>query len=99
MALSENAKQTGQLQVAADLSHQAAALTPRNNEAIRLDPQFSDAMYNLAAVYAYSGDKEKAPQYLKQAIQLNADLASEAQSDADFKSLHADPHFLTVTQP
>jgi tetratricopeptide (TPR) repeat protein len=68
-------------------------------EAVRLDPQFSDALYNLAAAYARLREKGKALQWLQAAIHSNPALASEAQSDDDFKSLHADPDFLRVTQP
>ena len=68
-------------------------------EAIRLNPRSSDALYNLAAAYAQLGDKENALQFLKQAIEVNPSLASEAQQDEDFKSLHADPDFLAGTQP
>jgi tetratricopeptide (TPR) repeat protein len=80
------------------LGNYAEAVQPLQ-EAIRLDPQFSDALYNLAAAYAQLGDKGNALQWLKAAIHSNPVLASEAQRDDDLKSLHADPDFLTITQP
>jgi hypothetical protein len=41
---------------------------------------------------------ETTVQWLKQAIQLNHALASEARRDDDFGSLHADPDFLAITR-
>jgi tetratricopeptide (TPR) repeat protein len=56
-------------------------------EAIRLAPLFSDTLYNLAAVDTRLGEKESVAQCLKQAIQLNPSLASEARRDEDFGRL------------
>ena len=74
-----------------------AALQPLG-EAIRLDPQSSDAFYNLAATYASLEEKENALQHLARAIVLKPALASTAQRDPDFQSLHADPEFVALTQ-
>ena len=75
-----------------------AALEPLR-AAIRIDPQFSDAFYNLAVAYARLGEKENDLQHLQRAVQLQPDLAAEARTDDDFESLHADQDFLEVTQP
>jgi Flp pilus assembly protein TadD len=69
-----------------------AALEPLK-EAIRLNPHWSDAWYNLAAVYAQMGQRVNAVQALERAIDLNPALASEARQDSDFESLRADGDF------
>jgi Tfp pilus assembly protein PilF len=74
-----------------------AALQPIK-EAIQLNPQFSDAWYNLAAVYAHLGERVNAVQSLKKAIDLNPALASEARQDSDFEGLRADPEFSAMIE-
>jgi tetratricopeptide (TPR) repeat protein len=75
-----------------------ASLEPLK-EAIRLAPRFSDACYNLAAAYAQLGERVSALEHLERAIQFSPALASEAQRDDDFQSLHSDPAFQALTQP
>jgi tetratricopeptide (TPR) repeat protein len=72
---------------------------PPLQAAVRLNPQFSDALYNLASVYAHLGERENALQSLQQAIQLNRSLAFEAQRDEDFRSLRSDADFAAITPP
>jgi Tfp pilus assembly protein PilF len=74
-----------------------AALEPLK-EAIRLNPQWSDAWYNLAAVYAHVGARVNAVQSLKKAIDLNPALAFEARQDSDFESLRADSDFSAIIE-
>jgi Tfp pilus assembly protein PilF len=74
-----------------------AALEPLK-AAIRLNPQWSDAWYNLAAVYAYMGERVNAVQSLKKAINLHPALASEARQDSDFASLRADADFSAIIE-
>src|SRR5262245_7915950 len=72
-----------------------AALEPLT-EATRLTPHWSDAWYNLGAVYAHLGERVNAVQALKKAIELNPALASEARQDRDFQSLRTDAEFSVV---
>ena len=67
-------------------------------KAIQLNPRFGGAFYNLAAAYAHLRDKGNVIKWLNKAILLDPALASEAQRDDDFKSLHSDPDFLAITQ-
>jgi tetratricopeptide (TPR) repeat protein len=65
-----------------------AALEPLY-EAIRLNPQPSDARYNLAVAQAQLGEKLRALDSLKKAIELQPDLAAEAEKDPDFQRLRS----------
>jgi tetratricopeptide (TPR) repeat protein len=74
-----------------------AALEPLY-EAIRLNPQPSDARYNLAVAQAQLGEKLRALDSLKEAIELQPDLAAEAEKDPDFQRLKIDPDFRAITR-
>jgi tetratricopeptide (TPR) repeat protein len=74
-----------------------AALEPLY-EAIRLNPQSSDAPYNLAVAQAQLGEKLQALDPLKKAIELQPDLAAEAERDPEFQRLQADPDFRAITR-
>jgi tetratricopeptide (TPR) repeat protein len=74
-----------------------AALEPLY-EAIRLNPQSSDARYNLAVAQAQLGEKLQALDSLRKAIELQPDLAAEAERGADFQPLQADPDFRAIVR-
>lgn len=65
-------------------------------QAILLNPQSSDAFYNLAAAYANLGEKESAFTALRRAIELNPGLAAAAKKEQDFGRLRSDPEFLEI---
>jgi len=67
-------------------------------EAIKFNPRSADAFYNLAAAYTHLGEKWKALQELKSAVELNPTLAAEAPKDEDFKVLRLDPEFLKIVE-
>ncbi|RPJ20059.1 MAG: hypothetical protein EHM35_19960, partial [Planctomycetaceae bacterium] len=74
-----------------------AALEPLY-EAIRINPQSSDAQYNLAVAQAHLGEKMQALDSLRKAIELQPDLDAEAERDPDFQPLQADPDFRAITR-
>ena len=65
-------------------------------KALEVNPDFGDAYYNMACIYALEGKKELALRYLRIAI-LNRYLASyspeEIAKDEDFAKLREDPEF------
>jgi tetratricopeptide (TPR) repeat protein len=96
LAVAEEAKKAGQLQVAADLYHWAAELRPQD-----FDIQYRTALSDLKVgnfIEAEEHLKKNAVQWLQQALQLNPALAAEAQKADDLKSLFSDPEFLAVTR-
>lgn len=61
--------------------------------AIAIDPDTTDAYYNLGCLRALAGDKEQALRYLTIAM-MNGYVEIETLSvDTDLKSLHGDPQF------
>ena len=54
------------------------------HKALRADSSYSLAYYNLACVYARSGNSPMAAQYLQQAIALEPQARTWAQTDVDF---------------
>jgi tetratricopeptide (TPR) repeat protein len=62
-------------------------------QAVRLDPKFSDAFYNLAVAFAHLKKRSDALASLEAAIRINPNLASEALQDKDFESLRSEPRF------
>jgi tetratricopeptide (TPR) repeat protein len=53
-------------------------------------------LYNLACYYAISGQKEKAIDGLRQALQLNPDLTEWSQQDPDFVSIREEPAYQSL---
>jgi tetratricopeptide (TPR) repeat protein len=56
-------------------------------QAIKLDPKFSKALYNLACEYAKDSQPEKALVNLEKALALSTQLKMLARQDPDFASL------------
>ncbi len=70
-------------------SQSLAALDP--------DPNWQgNIQYNLACVYALSGEKDKALRTLKQALALNPGLLEWTKEDGDLSSLRQEPDYLAL---
>ena len=67
--------------------------------ALRADSSYGLAYYNLACVYARGGDSATAAQYLRQAIALEPQARTWAQTDADFASVRTAPHVQQLLGP
>ena len=65
-------------------------------DAIREAPEFSEALYNLAACLAVEGAREDALIYLDRAIENDPDCAKWAKEDAEFETLQEDIHFQRI---
>jgi tetratricopeptide (TPR) repeat protein len=61
------------------------------HKALEADSAYGLAYYNLACVYARAGDSTTAAQYLQQAIALEPQARTWAQSDDDFGPVRAAP--------
>jgi len=59
--------------------------------ALRADSSYGLTYYNLACVYARGGDSASAAQYLRQAIALEPQARTWAQTDADFAPVRTTP--------
>lgn len=68
-------------------------------EAILEEPQFHEALYNLACCQAMGGDKDNALIYLSRAIKLNMHCIDWAKEDREFESIKSDPLFLRLIHP
>ncbi len=66
-------------------------------KAIKLSPKWADPRYSRAKAYAMSGDSTNALSDLKKAIELQSRLKSKASIDPDFKSLHDNAEFKSLT--
>lgn len=67
--------------------------------ALRADSSYGLAYYNLACVYARGSDSATAAQYLRQAIALEPQARSWAQTDADFASVRTAPEVQQLLGP
>ncbi len=68
-------------------------------EAILEEPQFHEALYNLACCQAMVGDKDNALIYLSRAINLNMHCIDWAKEDKEFHSIKDDPLFQKLVNP
>jgi len=68
-------------------------------KALRADSSSSLAYYNLACVYARSGNSPVAAQYLQQAIALEPQARTWAQTDADFARVRTAPEVQQLLGP
>jgi cytochrome c-type biogenesis protein CcmH/NrfG len=68
-------------------------------KALRADSSYSLAYYNLACVYARSGNRATAAQYLQQAIALEPQARTWAQTDADFAPVRTAPEVQQLLGP
>ncbi len=69
---------------------------PCFEEAVLLEPDFSEALYNLACCYAMTGRTDKALIYLNRAIQLNPFCVDWAKEDPEFQPLNEHPLFQRI---
>lgn len=65
-------------------------------EAMMEDPQFHEALYNLACCTAVTGDKDNALIYLARAVKLNLSSMDWAKEDKEFDGIRNDPIFARI---
>jgi len=70
----------------------------RLNDALRLKPDYADAHYNLACLYARKNDTERSLLYLKNAVGHNPAVGLWAVRDDDFTNLARLPAFKKIVQ-
>ncbi len=63
------------------------------SQALKLDPDFTAALFNMACVYSLLHDETQACEWLERAIQKDNELASMAQTDADFDPIRDGEQF------
>ena len=61
--------------------------------ALKRDPEYVDALYNLACVATRQGRPGEAVNYLRSAAGINPEAASWAADDQDFETLKGNPEF------
>jgi len=64
--------------------------------AIKLDPTMEWAYYSVACLYALSGNKEQALDYLKQSLEKGFSDKKHIDSDPDMDSLREEKEFRTL---
>ena len=62
-------------------------------KALAIDPDFGDAYYNMACVYALQGSKDMALRYLQIAAMNGYATAGGMDEDPDLESLRAEPGY------
>ena len=67
-------------------------------KAVKLDPSFHKAVYNLACEYAKNQQRDKALENLEKAIALTSSYKTIAQQDSDFAALRGDEGFLKLVK-
>lgn len=70
----------------------------RFNDAIRIKPDYSEAHYNLACLYAQQHDVNRSLFYLKNAVKFNPEVRKWAKSDDDLKVLAGLPEFKRILE-
>jgi len=65
----------------------------RFHDAIKIKPDYPDAHYNLACLYAQKNDVPQSLFYLKNAIEFNPEVRKWAKNDGDLKALANLPEF------
>ena len=65
----------------------------RLNDALDIKPDYADAHYNLACIYAQKNDLSQSLFYLKNAVAYNPEARKWAQNDNDFKVFAELPEF------
>mgnify|MGYP000935356939 FL=1 len=71
--------------------HQWAII--RLHDALKIKPNYADALYNLACIYAREHDAAKSVGYLKKAIGCNPDVRKWVKEDKDLQALADLPEF------
>lgn len=67
------------------------------NLAVENLPDAAEAYYTRACIYSRSGDKAHALADLQSTIEMDSTFKARAQADPDFKNLHTDENFMTLT--
>jgi tetratricopeptide (TPR) repeat protein len=70
-----------------------AGARSRLEKAVRLKPDYVDPCYNLACLFALTGQPEQAGRYLKRAVSLDPRAKLWALEDPDLTSLRSEPGF------
>ena len=68
----------------------------RFEKAIRLKPGYVDPCYNLACLFALTGQPEQGIRYLKRAVSLHPQVKAWALEDADLEKLRNEPGFAEI---
>ena len=64
--------------------------------AIQRKPDYVDAYYNLACLYALKGEKIRSLTHLKKAISLDSSVREWAKKDRDLQNLNGQPEFQEI---
>ena len=67
-------------------------------KAIELNPERARSYYNLACCYSLQGDKDKAIEYLRQAIEKGYNNFERMKKDTDLDNIRNDPRFIKLIQ-
>lgn len=70
----------------------------RFNDALAIRPDYVDALYNLACLYAQKNDAQRSLFYLKRAAGFNPEVRRWASGDDDLKALTGLPEFNELIQ-
>jgi tetratricopeptide (TPR) repeat protein len=62
-------------------------------KALRLNPGYVDAYYNLACLFAIKGDAKGSLTHLRKAVSLDKEVRKWAQRDRDLENLRSMPEF------
>ncbi len=68
------------------------------NEALRIDPKFTDSWFNKACALSFLKRKDEMLESLKKAIELDGNHRKQAREDEDFKAYWDDPDFIALTK-
>ncbi|TDI14078.1 MAG: tetratricopeptide repeat protein [Acidobacteria bacterium] len=63
------------------------------NKALELEPDSSKVHYSVASVLCLQGERDRALESLRRAVELDESTRIYAKNDPDFQSLHGDPEF------
>ena len=70
-----------------------AGVADRGRASIEAEPQYADAMYNLACCESLAGRKDDALRHLRRSIELSERFRSYAKGDSDFESIREEAAF------
>jgi len=70
-----------------------AGVADQGRASIEAEPQYADAMYNLACCESLAGRKDDALRHLRRSIELSDQFRSYAKGDSDFDSVRDEPAF------